>query len=273
MRTEEYDYVFGADGQRSRTRELVFGSFEQLKCYKKVGAYNAYFSIPRQDQDWPYSKACAFPGRKLIWTRPTTKDSDVTSVYLMHLGKNIKAYEQANASQDRQKQKAAFAESFGNLGWESKRVVEQMMTTDNFYSDELEQVHLETWSKGRVALVGDSAWAPTPFTGQGLQCALIGAWVLAQEMTRDRSVAAFEKYEKRYRPYIKESQAVPLGGYAPYILLPNTFVGIWFIRSLFRMMAWFLKKPAGHVAEDPEPGETDHPFDLEMPEKYMSLKT
>ncbi|ERF72817.1 hypothetical protein EPUS_04252 [Endocarpon pusillum Z07020] len=47
--TEEFDLVVGADGVRSRTRQLVMGSPEELNCFKPVGAFVAYFSIPRED--------------------------------------------------------------------------------------------------------------------------------------------------------------------------------------------------------------------------------
>lgn len=146
-----------------------------------------------------------------------------------------------------------------------------MMKADNFYSDELIQVKLPTWSKGRVALVGDSAWAPTPFTGQGNQLAIIGAWVLAQELSRNPSPQAFEKYEERLRAYVEDSQKIPLGGYAPKLVVPETRLGIWVFRTFFRIMAWFVsllgtKKPEGGS------GKIEKPFDLEMTEAEMNVR-
>ena len=188
--TEEFDFAIGADGVKSRTRQLIMGPPEELNCFKPVGASVAYFSIPKEDQDLPYSRLCNFPDRRVIWIRPIRRDSKEVSVYLIHLQTDNTTLREANSSGDRQKQKAALAESFSGLGWEAPRVIEHMMKADNFYSDELVQVKLPTWSQHRVALLGDSTWAPTPFTGQGNQLAIIGAWVLAQEMSRHRSRAA-----------------------------------------------------------------------------------
>lgn len=236
-RVEEFDFVIGADGVKSRTRQLTMGSSEKLNCLKPVGAFVAYFSIPKEDQDWPYSRMCNFPGRRILWMRPMGKESEMVSVALIHARDDIPALRRANAANDRLKQKEAFAELYSGLGWETPRVMKQMMEAENFYSDELVQVKLQKWSQHRVALVGDAAWAPSPFTGQGNQLAIIGAWVLAQEMVRNRSLVAFESYEKRLRAYVESSQNIPLGGYAPYLLNPETVWGIWVLRTFFRCLS------------------------------------
>lgn len=162
----------------------------------------------------------------------------MTSVYLIHLNNDVPALRKANAAGNRLQQKEAFAELYSGLEWETPRVIQHMMGAENFYSDELVQVKLQKWSQDRVVLVGDAAWAPSPFTGQGNQLAIIGAWVLAQEMSRNRSTIAFETYEKRLRPYVEASQNIPLGGYAPYIFVPQTTGGIWLLRRIFFILSW-----------------------------------
>jgi 2-polyprenyl-6-methoxyphenol hydroxylase-like FAD-dependent oxidoreductase len=256
--TEVFDFVIGADGARSRTRELTLGS---LDCFKPVGAFVAYFSIPKHDADVPYSKLCHFSNRRVIWLRPVSKDSEVTSVYLIHIGSTPALREAGN---DRQKQREAMAEAFADCGWEAPRVMKQMLHADNFYFDELMQVKLPTWSKDRVALLGDAAWAPTPFTGQGNQLAIIGAWVLAQEMTRDRTPSAFQKYENRLRQYVVESQKIPLGGRAPRLCCPKTAAGIFLFRMVLLMISWIATLLAKFGIGNAENAEGDHPFDLEM---------
>lgn len=136
-RIEEFDFVVGADGVKSRTRQLVMGSPEKLNCLKSVGAFVAYFSIPKEDQDWPYSRLCHFTDRRILWMRPIGKESKMTSVYLIHAHDDIPTLRRANAAGDRLKQKEAFAELYSGLGWETPRVIEQMMRAENFYSDEL----------------------------------------------------------------------------------------------------------------------------------------
>jgi len=236
--TEVFDFVIGADGVKSRTRHLVMGAPESLGCFKPVGAFVAYFSVPEEKQDGPLSRACNFPNRRVAWLRPISKDSDLTSVYLVHVADDVPGLREANAAGDRQRQKECLAKTFDGLGWEMPRVIEKMQTAENFYSDELAQVKLDRWSVERVALVGDAAWAPTPFTGQGNQLAIIGAWVLAQEMARDASPSAFAAYDKRLRKYVEDGQSIPIGGYAPYMVSPETKYGIWFFRKVLGLISW-----------------------------------
>ena len=241
IKVEEFDMVVGADGVKSRTRELVMGSPEKLQCLKSVGAFVAYFSIPKEHQDLPYSRLCHFQNRRILWMRPMGKDSEMTSVYLIHCRDDVPALRRAVAAGDRQKQKEGFAELYSGLGWETPRVMEQMMKADNFYCDQLAQVKLEKWSQHRVGLVGDAAWAPTPFTGEGNQLAIIGAWVLAQELSRNRNPVAFERYEQRLRSYVESAQNIPLGGYAIYIFNPQTPWGIWLFRAIYRLFFWTVR--------------------------------
>lgn len=266
IKTEEFDLVVGADGVRSRTRQLVMGSPEKLNCFKPVGAFVAYFSIPKEDQDWPYSRLCHFTGRRIVWMRPVGKESKMTSVYLIHGNDDVPNLRRANATGDRLKQKEALAELYSGLGWETPRVIEQMMRAENFYSDELVQIKLPQWSQNRVVLLGDAAWAPSPFTGEGNQLAIIGAWVLAQELSRNRNRIAFEMYEKRLRSHVENSQGIPLGGYGPYIFNPQTSWGIWLLRTMFRLVSWTIRfvsctKLAWMLPDQKHP-ESD--FDLEI---------
>lgn len=264
VRTEEFDFVVGADGVRSRTRQLLMGSPEELNCFKSVGAFVAYFSIPKEDQDWPYSRLCHFTDRRVVWMRPTGKDSKITSVYLIHVHDDVPTVRRANASGDRLKQKEAFAELYNDLGWETPRVIEQMMKAENFYSDELVQVKLEKWSQHRVVLLGDAAWAPSPFTGEGNQLAIIGAWVLAQEMSRNRSPVAFTMYEKRLRSYVENAQDIPLGGYAPYVFVPKTTWGIWLFRAFARLVSRIVRFVSWTNLASMLPDQQHTEFDLEF---------
>ncbi|KAI9843743.1 MAG: hypothetical protein M1838_002486 [Thelocarpon superellum] len=262
--TEEFDLVVGADGARSRTRQLVLGSPEELNCLKPLGAYVAYFSIPEEEHDLPYSRLCHFTGRRLIWMRPVGLGSKTTSVYLIHLHDDLPNLRRANAAGDRRKQKEAFAELYSGLGWETPRVIEQMMRAENFYSDELTQVKLPKWSQNRVVLLGDAAWAPTPFTGQGNQLAIIGAWVLAQELSRNRNTTAFERYETRLRSYVEDGQSIPLGGYAPYLFNPQTSWGVWLFRTIFRVVSWTVRFVTWTQLANLLPEQSHPEFDLEI---------
>jgi hypothetical protein len=104
------------------------------------------------------------------------------------------------------------------------------------------QVKLGRWSQDRVVLLGDAAYAPSPLTGKGTLLAILGAFVLAQELSREIQAdvlsTAFEKYEKRLRKYVGRAQSIPLGGYAPYVLHLETSWGIWLFRTIAGFVSW-----------------------------------
>jgi 2-polyprenyl-6-methoxyphenol hydroxylase-like FAD-dependent oxidoreductase len=61
-----------------------------------------------------------------------------------------------------------------------------------------------------VALVGDSAFAPSFFTGQGTSLAIVGAYILAGELaSHENPTDAFAAYERIARPFVEANQDLP----------------------------------------------------------------
>jgi 2-polyprenyl-6-methoxyphenol hydroxylase-like FAD-dependent oxidoreductase len=257
--TEDFDIVVGADGIKSRTREAIMGSPAELGCFKSVGCFVAFFSIPKEEQDWPRSRLCQFSGRRTILLRPRGEKSQSSSAYLARLSEDDISLREAAISGDKQMQKEALAEVFSGLGWEIPRVLEKMMTAVNFYFEQQMQVKLSKWFEDRVVLLGDAAYGPSPLTGQGTLLAILGAYVLAQEMSRhlDAPQSGFSSYEQRLRAYVESSQSIPLGGYLPFIVNPQTSWGIWLFRKVAGFISW-----TGLSKVLPEPKAA--PFDLQI---------
>lgn len=69
------------------------------------------------------------------------------------------------------------------------------------------QIRMPRWSSGRVALVGDAAYAPSFLTGQGSSLALVGAYMLAGSLAAERDHAAgFATYERDTRAFVTLNQ-------------------------------------------------------------------
>jgi 2-polyprenyl-6-methoxyphenol hydroxylase-like FAD-dependent oxidoreductase len=79
-------------------------------------------------------------------------------------------------------QKPILGEHCAGLGWEAPRLLKANDGASDFYFDELAQVHMDRWSAGRVVLLGDAGYCPSPGSGQGTSLALVGSWVLADAL-------------------------------------------------------------------------------------------
>jgi 2-polyprenyl-6-methoxyphenol hydroxylase-like FAD-dependent oxidoreductase len=103
---------------------------------------------------------------------------------------------------------------FAGDGWLLPQILRGLPDAADFYLDSLTQVRLDSWSSGRVALVGDAGYSPSPLTGLGTCLSLVGAYVLAGELAAaggDHRVA-FARYDELLRPYVKQCQELPPGG-------------------------------------------------------------
>jgi len=235
--TETFDFLVICDGLRSTTRDMVLPEAERSSCLKPLNVSVAFFNIPAEPQDRPYARCYLAPGRRNASLKPFTEK--LTSTYLC-LAKYDQQLHEARESRDLGRQKKAIAALFKGSGWECDRLVKGMMETDNFYFEELCQVRLEKWSRGRCVLLGDTAYAPSPLTGQGTNMAILGAYVLASKLVKQPQdpERAFAEYERDYRPYVNKVQPIPVAGYAPLLLNPETAWGIWLVRQIVSWAAW-----------------------------------
>jgi len=140
---------------------------------------------------------------------------------------------------DSEQAKRRLAERFGDLGWEVPRILAAMWDAPDVYVDNLAQVHLPRWSAGRVVLLGDAGYCPSPLTGLGTSLALVGAYVLAGELARAGGdyARAFSAYEGRLRGYVERAQQLPPGGVGGF--LPNSRAALWLRTQSMRLLtAW-----------------------------------
>lgn len=212
---ERYDAVIVAEGVGSRTRELVFPGENEPRW---MDLTIAYFTIPRQADDdrlWRWYNA---PGGRSVSLRP---DRYGTARAML----SVQQPPSGEQDWDVDRQKAWLRERFADAGWQSRRVLDGMGASDDFYFDVLRQVRMPRWSRGRVVLTGDAAWCATPIAGYGTTLAVTGAYVLAQELIRATDMrAALAAYEQAMRPMVEDAQGVPK--LAPRLANPHSRTGI-----------------------------------------------
>jgi 2-polyprenyl-6-methoxyphenol hydroxylase-like FAD-dependent oxidoreductase len=72
-----------------------------------------------------------------------------------------------------------------------------MHKSENFYFDSMNQILMDTWSKGSVTLLGDACYSISVSLGQGITVAMVGAYVLAGELAAHKNdlSAGLKAYE------------------------------------------------------------------------------
>jgi 2-polyprenyl-6-methoxyphenol hydroxylase-like FAD-dependent oxidoreductase len=102
-----------------------------------------------------------------------------------------------------------------------------MRTADDLFFDSVSQIRMSSWTKGRVALVGDAGYAPSFLSGQGSSLAVVGAYQLTAALAAaggDHRVA-FPAYERSMRHFVEHNQQLALK--ASGTLIPRTTAGLW----------------------------------------------
>lgn len=198
--TAEYDYVIGADGTHSATRELIFG--DEAPFIHHLGYCFVAFSMPNsfrlKNEAFMISTVGKMAG--LIHNPGEDRASGIFTIADETIG--------VRELWDPERRLAIVEERFNDLGWHVPQMIEYMKHAGDVFADLVCQVRIPTWSKGRVVLVGDAAHAPSFITGQGSSLALTSAYILAGELAsqRDDPAGALAAYEREARPFAEKNQ-------------------------------------------------------------------
>jgi 2-polyprenyl-6-methoxyphenol hydroxylase-like FAD-dependent oxidoreductase len=212
--TGTYDIVIGADGLHSKTRSMIFGHESQFEKY--IGFCFAGFTIPNTFGLDRGALAYTLPGKNAVVY--ATNDGGPVYAFLV-FRYPTSPFRRSVAEEDKRNLTASMFEGVG--GWIVPQLVEDMRKAEDLFFDAVSQIHMPTWSKGRIVLAGDAAHATSFLSGQGSSMALVGAYILAGEIaTKPDYTSAFQAYEKLARPFVEMNQALVKQG--KHIMIPDT---------------------------------------------------
>ncbi len=193
--TEEFDGVIGADGIHSATRQMVFGPKPDEAT--GWGLWVWWADMP----DHPRNTVSEFWGHEcLLGIYPTLEKTGCVLAAPKHLiGPGAIEGEGA-----------AVRKAFSSMTGRPAEIVATFPEeTHNLFFWNLADQKSESWTRGRVALLGDAACAFLPTAGVGASMALESAAVMADELSRTDSrflPSAFSLYEKRRKHRAEAAQ-------------------------------------------------------------------
>ncbi len=249
-----FGMVIGADGLHSAVRAIAFGP--ESRTTRPIGGYISWFTAPADIDLHGWYLMYNAPGGLVASARPGRLPHEIKA------GFGFRSDPIAYDRGDVDRQREIVAQRFAGVGWEVPKLVAAMREAPDFAFDAMSQVHLDRWSAGRVALLGDAGYCATPLTGLGTSLALVGAYVLAGELAAadGEHRVAFGRYEDVMRPYVAEAQKLPpggIGGYAPTrridIALRTASVRLMTRRPLRSLMAAQFAKAGNNALPDYEP--------------------
>lgn len=198
-REERYRLVLGADGLRSRVRELVFGDdrirYAGYTCWRLV-------------IDAPVEQVAM----REMWGRG--KRFGIAPIG----GGRIYCFAVANAPRGRADppdgRVERFRERFEEFGGQVPQVLAALREPDELIHNDLEELAEGAWHDGRIGLIGDAAHAMTPNMGQGAAMALEDSAVLVEllrERVADRDVFGQLRARRAARVRWVQSQSRRIG--------------------------------------------------------------
>lgn len=170
-----YDLVIGADGVRSKVRNLVFGEIEP----KFVGQAVWRYTIKRPEN---LENITMYYGQKAkAGIVPMTKDSAYVFIVTAEPGNPWKQEDQLHVQ---------MREAFQEFGGLIAELSEQITDPKEVVYRPLETLIVEKpWYRDRILLIGDAAHATVPHLAQGAAIAIEDALVLAELLQKEGAVS------------------------------------------------------------------------------------
>ncbi|MBF4608997.1 FAD-dependent monooxygenase [Curtobacterium sp. VKM Ac-1393] len=215
-RVLDADLVVIAEGVRSRTRDRLFPADGEV-VERDLGVTMVFGTIPRTPSDddrWRWYNAV---GGRQVHLRPDPYGT--TRAILAYAGGD------GLVGRSRADALATLRTRYADAGWQTDRVLDGFDGSDDVYLDELTQIRMPRWHRGRVCVIGDAAWCVTPMGGGGASLALTSGYVLAASVTGGEDLDhALDTFDTWMRPLVDKIQGIPKG--IVHFAYPQTRLGL-----------------------------------------------
>ncbi|CAL2056845.1 MULTISPECIES: FAD-dependent monooxygenase [Streptomyces] len=229
-----FDLVVGADGLHSNVRRLVFGAESGSSAF--IGAYLGVLTLPNAS-DLDGELLMHVGVGRTVGMYGAQHLGEARALFLFRSERELDYHHR-----DVPRQKDLLRGAFAGMHAEVDRWLDELDRTPAFYFDSITQLRMDTWSRGRVTLVGDAGYCPGAAVGGSTSLAVLGAYVLAGELARADGdhERAFPAYERAMAEHVRGSRAVALS--AAKTLIPTSRLGV---RGLAQGVRLISALPAG----------------------------
>lgn len=238
---ERYDLVVGADGVRSAVREMVFGPEQMFRHeFDQVVISAVLPRLPGALREGDYVVP-AEVGRTAHLMAVAGHDPVVFFTFRAALLGATGGQAAARAAADPVR---ALRQVYGDFAGLMPEILDGVEEAGATHVDTVAQIRLGSWRRGRVVLVGDAAWCPTLYSGQGSALALVGGETLGTHLAAhpDDPEAGLAAWEEAHRP-----AALAAGSAARrsrHFFLPGNRLVAAVRRAALGVASW---RPAGRV--------------------------
>ena len=238
---ERFDLVVGADGVRSAVRGMVFGPDEHFRHeFDQVVISAILPRLPGELREGDYVVP-AEVGRTAHLMAVAEHDPVVFFTFRADLLGADGADAASRAARD---PVGALRRVYGDFAGLMPEILDGVEEAGTTHVDTVAQIRIGSWRRGRVVLVGDAAWCPTLYSGQGSALALVGGETLGTHLAAhpDDPEAGLAEWEQAHRP-----AALAAGSAARrsrHFFLPGNRLVAGVRRGALRVASW---PPAGRV--------------------------
>lgn len=181
----ETEVVFGADGIKSKTRDLIFQTGRIRSAGQKCWRGLALIDLPEKYEHEAFE--IWGKGKRFGFVRMTAK----------------KVYWYAVVNEEKYCPEKAVLSYFADFRSPVAQIIEATLPEDLIFNDLADLSPLPEWHTDHLCLIGDAAHATTPNMGQGAGQAIEDAYVIGKLRKQDEDWnTVFQKFQNIRRPKV-----------------------------------------------------------------------